>query len=208
MTDTRPSLHTLPAGGIDWEKIRQRVAAATAALENAVQPDAASKAGILKARAQVLALEPPRERVAGHDIEVIEFVLAYENYALDSLFVREVHPLKDITVLPGTPVFVAGIVNVRGRIVSVIDLKHLFDLPPKGLTDQNKVVILNDGKMEFGLLVDAVVAVYRLARDAIQPAMPTLTGVRADYMQGVTAERLIILDAAKILADPRLVCSG
>jgi len=134
-------------------------------------------------------------------------MLAYERYAIDTSFVREVHPLKDITALPGTPPFIAGIVNVRGRIVSVVDLKQFFDLPVRGLTDLNKVVILDDGQMEFGLLVDAIVGVQRLALDTIQSKPATLTGVRTGYLLGVTAEPTVILDAAKILGDPAIVCS-
>ena len=179
-------------------------------MEHAAAPTAARKAEVLKARAKLLAREPIEDR-PGQYIEVLEFMLAYERYAIDSAFVREVHPLKDITTLPGTPGFVAGIVNVRGRIVSVVNLKRFFNLPDKGLTDFNKVIILDDGQMEFGLLVDAVLAVQRLAFDSIQPAPSTLNGPRvnkgADYLRGVTAERMSILDAAKILADPTIVCS-
>jgi len=193
-------------GGFDWADIRRRLARTTAAMERVTAPPAARKAEILKARAQLLAREPQEDRPEQY-IEVIEFMLAYERYAIDSSFVREVHPLKDITALPGTPAFVAGIVNVRGRIVSVVNLKRFFDLPDKGLTDFNKVIILDDGRMEFGLLVDAVIAVQRLALDAIQPAPPTLNGIHSDYLRGVTAQRMAILDAAKILADPTIVCA-
>jgi purine-binding chemotaxis protein CheW len=192
---------------IDWAGIRNRVERATAAIENAAVPTAARKAEILKARARALAREPLQDRKLGHSVEVVEFMLAYERYALDSSLVREVQPLKDITALPGTPAFVAGIVNVRGQIVSVIDLKRFFDLPDKGLSDLHKVIILDDGQMVFGLLVDAVIAVHRLPLDQIQPAPPTLTGIRAEYLQGVTAHRMVILNAARILADPAMICS-
>lgn len=190
---------------IDWAEIRHRVEMATAAVEQAIQPSGAEKSRILKARARALALEPQAERSGELFIQALEFVLAYERYALDASFVREVHSLKDITMLPGTPPFIAGIVNVRGRIVSVIDLKRFFDLPAKGLTDLNKVVILDDGQMEFGLLVDAVIAVHRLAVSEILPGPPTLTGVRADYLRGVTAQRMVVLDASRILADPTIL---
>jgi purine-binding chemotaxis protein CheW len=193
------------SGSLDWAQIRRRVDNVNAAFERAVAPAASEKARILKVRAKALAREPDRAAREELSLEVVEFVLAYERYALDVSFVREVHPLKDITVLPGTPAFVAGIVNVRGRIVSVVDLKRFFDLPAKGLTDLNKVIILNDGQMEFGLLVDAVIAVHRLALSAIQPGPPTLAGVRAAYLQGVTAQRTVILNAAKLLADPAIL---
>lgn len=193
--------------GVDWAEIHRRVERANAALESAVAPGAARRAEILKARARALAREPLQDQRLEHTIEVVEFVLAYERYALDSSFVREVQPLKDLTALPGTPAFVAGIINVRGQIVSVVDMKRFFDLPDKGLSDLHKVIILDDGLMSFGLLVDAVIAVHRLPLDRIQPAPAALTGIRAEYLQGVTAQHTVILNAARILADPAMICS-
>jgi purine-binding chemotaxis protein CheW len=191
--------------GIDWAAVHRRMQQVKAMMD-AAGGIAADKTAILKARARALAREPQAAQRTGHAIEVLEFMIAYERYALDSTYVREVHPLKDITQLPGTPAFVAGIVNVRGQIVSVIDLKQFFDLPRTGLTDLNRVIILNDGRMEFGLLVDAVIAVQPLGLDEIQPPPPTLTGVRIEYLHGVTTQRTIVLNAAKMLADPKIIC--
>lgn len=190
----------------DWTQIKRRMADVAAVLERSATPVGEAKTAILKARAKALAREPQhQEHQIYEQLEVIEFVLAYERYALEVSYVREVHPLKEITALPGTPAFVAGIVNVRGQIVSVIDLKRLFELPDKGLTDLNKVIILKNGRMEFGLLVDAVVGVHRLPVRDIQPPLPTITGARAGYVQGVTGQRVSVLDARKILSDPAIV---
>ncbi len=191
---------------IDWSTVRQRMERVRVALDDAAVSTPAEKAAILKARARALAREPAAAQRPEHSIDMVEFMLGYERYALDSTYVREVHPLKDITPLPGTPAFVAGIINVRGQIVSVIDLKQFFDLPRKGLTDLNRVIILDDGQMKFGLLVDAVIAVQRLGLADVQPALPTLTGVRADYLHGVTTQRTIVLNAARMLADQKLIC--
>lgn len=190
----------------DWAQIKRRMADVAAVLERSATPVGEAKTAILKARAKALARElQHQEHQIYEQLEVIEFVLAYERYALEVSYVREVHPLKEITALPGTPAFVAGIVNVRGQIVSVIDLKRLFELPDKGLTDLNKVIILKNGRMEFGLLVDAVVGVHRLPVRDIQPPLPTITGARAGYVQGVTGQRVSVLDARKILSDPAIV---
>lgn len=191
--------------GFDWPSIKQRLSRSAAVLECGAMPISAQrKVEILKARARALARDPYEQRLGEH-LEVIEFVLAYENYALEAALVREVHPLKEITPLPGTPAFVAGIVNVRGQIVSVVDLKRLFELPDKGLADLNKVIILENEQMEFGLLVDAVLGVRRIALQELQPPLPTLTGVRAGYVHGMTQHRMSVLDARKILADPAIV---
>lgn len=195
-----------PRTGFDWAQIKRRMADAAAVLERSATPVGEEKIAILKARAKALAREPQhQDHEVYEQLEVIEFALSYERYALDASYVREVHSLKEITALPGTPAFIAGIVNVRGQIVSVIDLKRLFELPDKGLTDLNKVIILKNSQMEFGLLVDAIVGVHRLLLRDIQPPLPTLAGARAGYVQGVTAQRVSVLDARKILSDPAIV---
>ena len=108
------------------------------------------KKQLLKARARKLAQDNEKEKPAGESIEVVEFLLAYETYGIESSYVREICPLKDLTPVPCTPPFVLGIINVRGEIVSVIDMKKFFDLPEKGLTDLNKVLVLKNDRMEFG----------------------------------------------------------
>src|ERR1700712_5225839 len=90
---------------------------------------------ILRERARLLARVPESEPVAGAVLELLEFSLAQERYAVENRFVREVCPLKELTPLPCTPPFLLGVVNVRGRILPVLDLKKFFDLPEKGLTD-------------------------------------------------------------------------
>jgi len=136
---------------------------------------------------------------------VVEFILAHERYAVASEYVREVYPLEQLTPLPCTPAFVLGIVNLRGEILSVINIKKFFDLPEKGLTDLNKVIVLESEDRVFGILADAINGVRRILRSDIQPSLPTLTGIRQDYLQGVTAERVVVLDAEKLLADEKLI---
>lgn len=193
------------ASSIDWNAIHRRLEQSTKTLDQGLA--LAEKKRILKERATLLAREQAAAQIVQARLEVIEFILAYERYAIESSWVREVYPLKEITPLPGTPPFVLGIINVRGQIVSVVDLKKFFDLPARGLTDLNKVIIISDGRMEFGVLADAVPGVRQLLCNEIQPPLPTQTGVRAEYVQGLTADRLVVLNVARILADPAIkVC--
>ena len=203
----KPDASPSPTSTIDWQAIHRRLEHATRALEQGPAPAPEERKRILKQRAAILAREQAAPQIVQARLEVIEFILAYERYAIESSWVREVYPLKEITPLPGTPSFVLGIINVRGQIVSVVDLKTLFDLPAKGLTDLNKVIIIGDGNVEFGLLADAVPDVRQIPCDEIQPPLPTQTGVRAEYVRGLTADRLVVLDVARILADPAIkVC--
>ncbi len=168
-------------------------------------PSAEEKKQLLKARARELARDGEKENAVGESIEVVEFLLAYEKYGIESSYVREIHPLRELTPVPCTPPFVLGIINVRGQIISVIDMKKFFDLPERGLTDLNKVIIVHDEKMEFGILADSILGVRKISREEIQPPLPTLTGVGAEYLTGVTKEPLVVLDVATMLSSSNLV---
>jgi purine-binding chemotaxis protein CheW len=165
----------------------------------------ADHARILRDRAQALARPPAAAPAAGTLLELLEFRLAQERYAVETKYVREIHPLKDLTPLPCTPPFVLGIVNVRGRILPVLDLKKFFDLPEPGLTDLHRVILVRGHGLELGLLADATVGVHSIPVESLQPSLPTLTGIRADYLKGVTAGRLVVLDLARILTDPKII---
>ncbi len=175
------------------------------AFYRSIEPTPVEKEKILKARAKTLARETEREEKAEAYLEVVEFVLAYERYAIETVYVREIYPLKEFTPLPCTPPFVFGIVNVRGQILSVIDIKNFFDLPGKGLGDLNKIIILHLGDMEFGILADKIIGTRSIPLKEIQPSLPTLKDIRAEYMRGVTEERVVILDAVKILYDKNII---
>ncbi len=188
----------------DWQKmLRQRLEAAEEVSSRGMTPE--EERNILHARARALAREPDREKGEEASLEVLEFLLAYERYGIEMSFVRETLPLKDLTPVPCTPTFVLGLIGVRGQIMSVIDIGKFFDLPAKGLTDLNKVIIVRDEGMEFGILADAVLGVRTVPLAGLQPSLPTLTGVREEYLRGVTKERLVVLDGKKLVNDRRLV---
>lgn len=160
---------------------------------------------ILRERAKILAIPPRQAMAAGAMLELLEFKLASERYALETRHVQDVHPLRDLTPLPGTPAFVLGIVNVRGRILPVLDLKKFFDLPERGLTDLHRIILVRGHDLEFGLLADVIVGVSSVAADSLQPSLPTLTGIRAEYLKGIGADRLVVLAMERILADPKII---
>jgi purine-binding chemotaxis protein CheW len=169
---------------------------------HAATPDVAHT---LRARARALARPPAHVPAADTLLEVLEFRLAHESYAIETRYVREVCPLKDLTPLPCTPPFVLGIVNVRGRIVPVFDLKSLFDLPEPGLTDLHRIILIEGNELELGLLADVTVGVRSIPAASLQTSLSTFTGIRSEYLKGVTSERLVVLDVARILADPKII---
>lgn len=192
-------------GNIDWSEIHHRIEAANTAIEGGWEPTPEEKKRVLRMRAKALAQVPKREDEAGASIEVVEFLLAHERYGIESSYIREVYSLKEFTPVPCTPPFVLGLINVRGQIHSVIDIKKFFELPDKGISDLNKVIIVHGDHTEFGILADAVLGVQSIALGDLQPSLPTLTGIREEYLKGVTKDRMVILDAKKLLADKNII---
>src|SRR3972149_3375343 len=190
---------------INWDEIHRRLETSQDALGQGLQLTPEEKNKILKSRAKILAVESEKKAKAEEFIQVVEFLLAYEKYAVASEYVREIYPLKEFTPIPCTPPFVLGIINVRGQILSVIDIKKFFDLPEKGLTDLSKVIILCSETMEFGILADVILGVRNISMSELQTSLPTLTGIREEYLKGVTNDRTVILDAEKLLSDKSIV---
>lgn len=159
---------------------------------------------VLRERARRLAAAPDTD-TGQERVEALVFLLGDETYGVEPGLVREVVPLRELTPLPGVPPFVLGLTNLRGRVLSVVDLKHFFNLPERGLTDLNKVIVLGSGSMEFGILADAVVGLRDLVNVAPAPSVVTLEGVRGKYLRGVAADGVILLDGAVLLGDPAIV---
>ena len=189
----------------DWAEIRRRIDAVHAAIEEGLALSPEAERRILKERAKELAREAGRGVETDDMIEAVEFSLASERHAFPIAQVREVSVLRELTPVPCTPRFVVGIINLRGEICTVIDLKKFFDLPDAGITELNKIVLIRHGDMQLGILADAIHGVRRIPPGDLQAGLPTLTDIRADYLHGVTRERLVVLDAAKILSDPRIL---
>lgn len=164
----------------------------------------AEKIALLKARAREIAQAPEVTTSAALQLGLTEFRFGEEMYAFVSTSVREVYSPKDITPLPCTPSFIVGIINVRGRILPVIDIKPLFGQPspPKRLVPP--VVILHAEEMEVGVLADTIVGVRAIPATAIHPPLSTLTESQSRYLRGITNDGTVILDAALLLTGSRL----
>ena len=162
-----------------------------------------TREAILKERAVKIG-RVPDQAAAGERLEVVEFLLMSERFAVESKYVQEICPLKEISLLPCVPPFVSGIMNVRGRIVPVVDIRRFFEFPMKGLTDPNRVIVLASGDTEFGILADAIHGMRHISAERLQSSLPTLTGIREEYLKGVTGDGIVVLDGAKLLSDGRI----
>ena len=166
------------------------------------------KITLLKARAREIAKAPEATESSTLQIEVTEFRFGEEMYAFASTSVREVYSPKGITPLPCTPPFILGIINVRGRILPLIDIKPLFGKPSPPKQPQSKVVIIHAEEMEVGLLADTIVGVRAISPTAIYPPLPTLADSQSRYLRGITNDGTLILDAALLLTGSRLSSRG
>lgn len=188
---------------IDWDAVHRRMEAMTSAAGGGLSPEGTQS--VLKERAKVLAQEPQAQPEEGERLEVMVFMLSGERYGLPAPYVREVVPMKQLTPLPAAPAFVLGITSVRGRILPVFDLKNLLNLPDKGLTELDKIIVVQNSEMEMGIHADAVYGMQSVRLKDVQKSLPALTGVRERYLIGVTRELLVILDIEKLMSDKSLI---
>jgi purine-binding chemotaxis protein CheW len=210
--DTMPESRTAGAPGarhkraLDWADLHRRLDASESAVQRRLSPSPEEKRKILRERARSLAAGRKGQATPPDLLlEVVEFVLGPEHYGIESTHIREIHPLNEFTPLPCTPAFVLGLANVRGQILSIINIKKLFDLPEIGLTDLNKIIVVHAHHMELGILADAVLGVRSIALEDLRPALPTLTGIRAEYLKGITKDPLVVLDVERILSDEKIL---
>lgn len=165
-----------------------------------------NKEAILKARAEQLShLDNSLSSSKSKSIEVVEFNISSETYALESIYIREVQPIKEFTPLPCAPAYIVGLISVRRKVLSLIDLSHFFDLPKSSEIIGKKVIILEQGDMEFGILTDGMAKISLIPLSEIQPALPTLTAIRQEFLKGITHDGRIILDAQKLFNNKLLI---
>ncbi len=173
--------------------------------DDAQAPDGEEKERILKERARQLARKPESSGESSAFLEVLLFMVAGERYAIEARFVEETMSLRELTPLPGLPSFFLGIVNVRGRILSVLDIKKFFSLPESGLPDLHKLIVVRSRELEVGIVADVLLGIQALPVECLQSSLPTLTGVREQYLAGVSADGTVVLNVENLLSDERIL---
>jgi len=138
-------------------------------------------------------------------MSVVEFSLIPEIYGFEETYVSEVFSLGEITEVPGAPSYVMGVINLRGRIVSVLNLKNLFNLKERGLTELNKVILLKNDKMEFGIVVDSIIGNRKLSITTLSLPPITLDRMATEYVTGITPDGLILLNALQLLTSKEII---
>lgn len=138
-------------------------------------------------------------------VNVVSFYLSGEIYCLEADFVKEVLPLKELTVVPCTPAFILGVINIRGEIFTVLNLKKVFNLSERGISEFNKVMIIQYKNISFGIVADSIIGTQHVLRSKINQAPYSTSGNRNEYISGVTTEGLIILNGADLIKSTELI---
>ena len=137
-------------------------------------------------------------------IQLVTFRLQDESYGINVMQVQEVLRVSEIAPVPGAPIYVLGIINLRGNVVTVIDTRTRFGLPTVELTDSSRVVIIESDKQVVGILVDSVAEVVELRLSEVDSAPNVGNDESSRYIQGVATKDenlLIVVDLNKLLTD-------
>ena len=129
------------------------------------------------------------------ELKLIVFKLGREEYGLDILRVQEIKRLMKITRVPSTPSFIKGVINLRGSVLPVIDLRTRLNLPENELTDAARIVVVLINENIVGFIVDEVVEVTTMSRENVEAANSLSSGISAEYFSGIAKaeNRLFIL---------------
>lgn len=140
---------------------------------------------------------------AEESCQLVTCCVGHEEFAVDILSVQEINRMVDITRVPKAPVFVEGVINLRGRIIPVLNLRCRFGISAEGeRTARSRIVVVNVRTRVVGLIVDSVSEVLRLPKQAIEPPPSLETAIGAEFIQGVgrIKDRLLtVLDLDRLL---------
>ncbi|MDP8219704.1 MAG: chemotaxis protein CheW, partial [Candidatus Stygibacter frigidus] len=160
---------------------------------------------IFRERAKILSKTQEQIEQQHDTISLLTFYLADEMYGLEAEFVERVIALKRYADIPCTPDYILGMINVLGEILAVIDIKKLFKLPDKGITNLNRVIILHNGNYKFGILCDEVIGREGIPLQEIQKSLPNIAGMKSTLVRGVTRDRLIVINTQELFKDKRII---
>ena len=139
---------------------------------------------------------------SGELLQLVSFNIGTEEFGVDILKVQEINRMVEITRVPQAPHYVEGVINLRGKVIPIIDLRKRFSLEIKEHDKDTRIVVVDIGGHVMGMVVDSVSEVLRLPANTIEPPPEIVSGVEADYIKGVAKldDRLLIfLDLSKVI---------
>lgn len=140
-------------------------------------------------------------------VKVVVFRLKDEEYGVEVDQVKSIERMESITRVPNTPSFVKGVINLRGVVIPVINLRSRFQMEEEDYTDSTRIVIVHVNEMEVGLIVDAALDVLDVPLDAIEPPPEVVGGIEAAYLRGMAKledRLLVLLNLDRVLSPEEL----
>ena len=137
-------------------------------------------------------------------IQLVTFHLGREEFGVDILKVQEINRMVEITKVPQAPHYCEGVINLRGKVIPVIDLRKKFEMDVEEWTKNTRIIVCDVEGNVIGMIVDDVEEVLRIPSSTIEPAPEIVTSINSDYIKGVAKleERLLIfLDISKIAGE-------
>jgi purine-binding chemotaxis protein CheW len=186
---------TRSTSALDWEAAKLRLAAANLAER---QPDPSEVQRVLHERAAALARVPARATAWQASLELLQFTLGEERCAIETCYVSEVIRPSELTRVPGAPAHMLGIINLRGDLLPVFDLRKLLNAALRERSEHTRVLVLGRQGPEACILADSVHEIAQVIASAIIFQAPALGSAR-DYLRGVTRDALVVFDAAALL---------
>jgi len=186
----------MQTGGIDWEAVWKSL---DWDAEDRQQQTIHDR---LRQRATQYATPLREDRIEGETYTVLIFDLGSETYGVDVTLVQGVRTVTKITRVPGAPHFYRGVINVRGQIISVLDLRTFFDMNDDERDAPKELIVVRANQLEVGLLAHHVEGVMTVSQTSVEPVEDM------HYALGVTMERLVVLNMAAMLEDERLIVGG
>ncbi len=152
-----------------------------------------------------------RDRRDDDLLQLVTFSIGSEEFGVDILKVIEIIRTMEITKVPKAPAFVEGVINLRGLVIPIIDLRRRFGLAEKAGDSDTRIIVIEINGMSVGFVVDSVSEVLRIPANTVEPAPPVVAGVDSDYISGVGKledRLLILLDLDKLLSADDLESLG
>lgn len=140
-------------------------------------------------------------------IQLVTFCIENEEYGMDILHVQEIIRMIEITKMPNVPDFMDGVINLRGKVIAVVNLRKRFGLAPKDRDNLTRVIVVNLKGMVMGFVVDAVSEVLRIPANTVDPTPSVVENCNSNFVSGVGKLQnrlLILINLAKIMDDHEL----
>ncbi|OGS02021.1 MAG: chemotaxis protein CheW [Elusimicrobia bacterium RIFOXYA1_FULL_47_7] len=145
-----------------------------------------------------------QEKKSAEALQLVVSELSKEEYGIPITQIQEIIKIPEITRIPNMPDFIEGVINLRGKIIPIIDLRKRFRLDQKQKDEETRIVIANIGGQPIGLISDSVSEVIRLSQEDIDPVPPIISHINSEYLSGVgkmDKRIIILLNLEKILSD-------